>query len=72
MGKIFPVREIRVLVLAFMGFMEDKVQFRASALIFNTLLSIIPVAAIAFGIAQSFDFKERPEIEIRHALAGHG
>ncbi|MDT8401594.1 MAG: YihY/virulence factor BrkB family protein [Bacteroidales bacterium] len=69
--KTFLVREIRILVLAFKGFMEDKVQLRASALTFNTLLSIIPVAAIAFGIAQSFGFKERLEIEIRNALVGH-
>ncbi|MEE4215225.1 MAG: YihY/virulence factor BrkB family protein [Bacteroidales bacterium] len=69
--KTFLVREIRILVLAFKGFREDKVQLRASALTFNTLLSIIPVVAIAFGIAQSFGFKERLEIEIRNALTGH-
>ncbi|MEA1885670.1 MAG: YihY/virulence factor BrkB family protein, partial [Bacteroidota bacterium] len=69
--KTFLIRELRILVLAFKGFMEDKVQLRASALTFNTLLSIIPVAAIAFGIAQSFGFKERLEIEIRKALEGH-
>ncbi|MFO7853145.1 MAG: YihY/virulence factor BrkB family protein [Bacteroidota bacterium] len=69
--KTFLIREIRILVLAFKGFREDKVQLRASALTFNTLLSIIPVAAIAFGIAQSFGFKERLEIEIRKALEGH-
>lgn len=69
--KTFLIREIRIFVLAFKGFREDKVQLRASALTFNTLLSIIPIAAIAFGIAQSFGFKERLEIEIRHALEGH-
>jgi len=69
-AKTFIIREIRILVLAFKGFREDKVQLRASALTFNTLLSIIPVAAIAFGIAQSFGFKERLEIEIRNALEG--
>ncbi|MGM0667104.1 MAG: YihY/virulence factor BrkB family protein, partial [Bacteroidota bacterium] len=69
--KTFLVREIRILVLAFKGFREDKVQLRASALTFNTLLSIIPIIAIAFGIAQSFGFKERLEVEIRNALMGH-
>lgn len=68
--KTFLIREIRILVLAFKGFREDKVQLRASALTFNTLLSIIPVAAIAFGIAQSFGFEERLEIEIQKALEG--
>lgn len=69
--KSFLVREIRILVLAFKGFREDKAQLRASALTFNTLLSIIPMVAIAFGIAQSFGFKERMEAEIRNALLGH-
>ncbi len=69
--KSFLVREIRILVLAFKGFREDKAQLRASALTFNTLLSIIPMVAIAFGIAQSFGFKERMEVEIRNALLGH-
>ncbi|MDZ7739064.1 MAG: hypothetical protein U5K32_08380 [Bacteroidales bacterium] len=40
--KSFLVREIRIMVLAFKGFREDKAQLRASALTFNTLLSIIP------------------------------
>lgn len=69
--KSLLIKEIRILVLAFKGFREDKVQLRASALTFNTLLSIIPVAAIAFGIAQSFGFRDRLEIEIRNALEGH-
>lgn len=69
--KSFLVREIRILVLAFRGFREDKAQLRASALTFNTLLSIIPMVAIAFGIAQSFGFKERMEVEIQKALLGH-
>ncbi len=69
--KTFFVREIRILVLAFKGFMEDKVQLRASALTFNTLLSIIPIAAIAFGIAKSFGFEERLREEVSHALEGH-
>lgn len=69
--KSFIIREIRILVLAFKGFREDKVHLRASALTFNTLLSIIPIAAIAFGIAQSFGFRERLELEIKNALIGH-
>ena len=33
--QTFLVREIRILVLAFKGFREDKVQLRASALTFK-------------------------------------
>jgi membrane protein len=38
--------------------MNDKVQLRASALTFYSLLSIIPVAAIAFAIAKGFGFDQ--------------
>ena len=67
----FIIREIRILVLAFRGFTEDKVQLRASALTFNTLLSIVPIAALAFGIAQGFGFDRKLEAEIMNSFQGH-
>jgi membrane protein len=41
-------------VLAARGFSRNKVQLRASALTYYTLLSVIPVIAIAFAIAKGF------------------
>jgi membrane protein len=52
--KVFLFRQLRIIVLAARGFAKDKVQLRASALTFYSLLSIIPVAAIAFAIAKGF------------------
>lgn len=69
--RSFIVREIRILVLAFRGFNEDKIQLRASALTFYTLLSIVPIAAIAFGVARGFGFDQRLEAEIIKAFTGH-
>ena len=69
--KSFLIREIRILVLAFKGFNEDKIQLRASALTFNTLLSIVPVLALAFGIAQGFGFDRKLEAEIIKNFQGH-
>lgn len=69
--RSFIVREIRILVLAFKGFREDKIQLRASALTFYTLLSIVPVAAIAFGVARGFGFDKRLEAEIMNSFQGH-
>lgn len=69
--KSFLIREIRIIVLAFKGFTEDKVQLRASALTFNTLLSIVPIVALAFGIAQGFGFDKRLETEIINNFQGH-
>jgi len=41
-------------VIAARGFLNDKVQLRASALTFYTLISIIPVVAIGLAIAKGF------------------
>jgi membrane protein len=53
-GKIFLFKQLRIIVLASRGFTHNRVQLRASALTYYTLLSVIPVIAIAFGIAKGF------------------
>jgi len=53
-GKIFLFKQLKIILLAVRGFSNDKVQLRASALTFYSLLSIVPVAAIAFAIAKGF------------------
>jgi len=59
--KVFIFRQLRIIVLAARGFSTDKVQLRASALTFYSLLSIIPVAAIAFAIAKGFGLDKNLE-----------
>ncbi|HOG57817.1 MAG TPA: YihY/virulence factor BrkB family protein [Bacteroidales bacterium] len=73
-GKSFLIRQLRIIVLAARGFMKDRVQLRASALTLYTMLSIIPFAAIAFGVAKGFaldqklqellirEFQNQPEV----------
>lgn len=58
-GKSFLIKQLRIIVLAARGFMNDRVQLRASALTLYTMLSIIPFAAIAFGIAKGFGLDQR-------------
>jgi membrane protein len=53
-GKTFIFKQLRILLLAAKGFSNDKVSMRASALTFYSLLSVIPIAAIAFAIAKGF------------------
>jgi membrane protein len=57
-GKTFIFKQLRIFVLAARGFSNDKVQLRASALTFYSLLSVIPFAAIAFAIAKGFGLEE--------------
>jgi len=58
-GKSFVFRQLRIIVVAARGFMNDRVQLRASALTLYTMLSIIPFAAIAFGIAKGFALDQK-------------
>ena len=69
-GKSFFLTLIRVVILSIRGFNEDKCQLRASALTFFSLISIVPVAAMAFGIAKGFGFEKMLEAQLRVKLAG--
>ncbi len=68
--KSFLIRNLRVLIVALRGFYEDKCQLRASALTFYTLLAIVPIVAMAFGVAQGFGFERTLEQKILDSAAG--
>lgn len=68
--KSFGLRQLRLVILAFRGFKEDLVQLRASALTFYTLLSVVPVLAMAFGIAKGFGFEKLLEKQLMARLPG--
>ena len=61
---------IKVIVFAVKGFRQDRCDLRASSLTLFTLLSIVPVMAMAFGIAKGFGFKEILEKRILELFAG--
>jgi membrane protein len=65
--KTFLIKQLRIMVLAGRGFLNDKVQLRASALTFYTLLSIIPIVAIALAIAKGFGLDQNLESTITKA-----
>ncbi len=53
-AKAFLVKDLRVLILALRGFLRDQCLLRASALTYYSLLSIVPLFALVFGIAKGF------------------
>jgi membrane protein len=55
----FLIRQIRIIMFAFKGFFEDRAALRASSLTYFTILSIVPIFAMAFGIAKGFGFEDR-------------
>jgi membrane protein len=53
--RSLALKILRILVLSLREFGHDKCSLRASALTYYSLLSIVPLFALAFGIAKGFD-----------------
>jgi len=68
--KSFWLTQLRILLLAVRRFSEDKCELRASALTFYTLLSIVPVVAMAFGVAKGFGLEKILETQLLAKLEG--
>ena len=68
--KSFLIKQLRIILLALRGFDEDKCSLRASALTFYSLLSIVPVFAMIFGIAKGFGFEQRLETQLYEKFPG--
>jgi membrane protein len=62
--KALGVRYLRVLILAVRGFNQDECPRRASALTYYSMLNIVPLAAVAFGIAKGFGLEKLVENRI--------
>jgi len=69
-NKSIGIRYLRAVLLAIRGFKEDNCFLRASALTFFTLLSIVPLFAMAFGIAKGFGFEKMLEEKVMTNLQG--
>jgi membrane protein len=65
-------RYLRILTAAVREFFADQCMLRASALTFYTLLSIVPVLAVVFGIAKGFGLEKLLEKELMEQMAGQG
>ena len=64
------LKPMRVLLLTVQGYVRDDCALRASALTFYSLLAVVPVAAMAFGIAKGFGLEQRLEKMFYQQLAG--
>ncbi len=68
--RSFVIRLLRIILLTFRGLAEDRCQLRASSLTFYSLLSIVPVLAMIFGIAKGFGFEKNLREILLERLAG--
>jgi len=62
--KSHAINSLKILILSAQGFIKDNGTLRASALTLYTLLSIVPVIAMCFGIAKGFGFEQSLETQI--------
>lgn len=60
---------IKIIYLSVNQFLNDRIQVRASALTYSTLLSIIPILAILFAIARGFGFDALMELQLKQGVA---
>ena len=68
--KAASIRVLRALTVAVSEFFGDQCALRASALTFYTLLSVVPVFAVIFGIAKGFGLEKILEKELMEQMAG--
>ncbi|MBU1693873.1 MAG: YihY/virulence factor BrkB family protein [Verrucomicrobia bacterium] len=55
-GRSLPIRIVRIAQLIVKGFAEDDLAIHASALTFVTLMSLVPMLAVAFALLKGFGF----------------
>lgn len=68
--EAYLYRLLRVWTITLSEFVKDKCDEKASSLTYYSMLSLVPVVAMAFGIAQSFGLKSYLEAEISNYFSG--
>jgi membrane protein len=66
----FFIKQLRVILLAVREFRGNQCQLNASALTFYTLITIVPIVAMAFGIAKGFGFEKMLEAQLLGKFPG--
>ncbi len=69
-SRAILLKPARILVLTLKGYINDHCALRASALTFYSLLSVVPVVAMAFGISKGFGLEQRLEKQLYQRFAG--
>ena len=63
-AKAFLIKSLRIIILASRSFAKDDCQKTASVLTYYSLLNIVPVIAVVFGIAKGFGLEKIIEKQI--------
>jgi membrane protein len=68
--KNFLIKQIKIFIITIRGYMENKVSLQASALTYYSLMSVVPLVAMAFGIAKGFGMETKLEDELAKNFSG--
>ncbi len=63
-NKAYWIRQIRIIYMVFKGIKRDNIYIKASALTFFSILSLIPMVALGFGIAKGFGMQDELRAQI--------
>jgi membrane protein len=63
-NKAYWIRQVRIIYMVIKGIKRDNIYIKASALTFFTILSVIPMVALAFGIAKGFGLQDEMRAQI--------
>ncbi len=63
-NKAYWICQIRIIYMVFKGIKRDNIYIKASALTFFTILSVIPMVALGFGIAKGFGMQDQLRAQI--------
>lgn len=55
----WAVRQFKVFLFTAQGFAEHSILVKSAALTFYTLMSLVPIAALVFGIAKGFSLETK-------------
>lgn len=69
--RAFAVRVLKILLLSVRGFREEQCPVKASALTFYSVLSVVPIVAMFFGIAKGFGFDKKLQAQLLEKFSGH-
>ena len=67
----FLIKQLRIILIVFRNFTKDRLQVQAASLTYYSLLSVVPLVAMAFAIAKGFGFESALEEELTSLMTGH-
>ncbi len=62
--KALPIKILRIIILSAWGFIKNDCRKKASVLTYYSLLNIVPIIAVVFGVAKGFGFDKLVEKQI--------